>query len=128
MSNQREDTSAIHDMIQTYLDALYHADVSKLASVIRDDGLYVSTSPDDYLNRTIPEYLAVVSMRQSPASQGETRNEEIVSIEFAGDTMAFVRLNMSMMGRSYTDFLTLYKDAGQWQIISKIFTYTTRSA
>ncbi len=123
MSEPQKDTSLIFDLLSIYFDALYEADADKLSGVLRPDGIYVSTTPEDYLNRTIPEYLDVVSKREAPKARGELRDERITSIEFGGTNMAFVRLNMSMMGRRYTDFLTLYKEGGNWQIMAKIFSY-----
>ena len=96
-----EDAVAIYDLLDVYFDALYHADADRLSSVIRHDGLYVSTTEGDYLNRSIPEYLEVVSKREAPAKRQEIRNETITSFEFGGPNMAFVRLNMTMMGRPF---------------------------
>lgn len=123
MTDRRDDTQAIFDLLETYFEALYQADADQLETVLHPGGLYVSTTEGDYLNRTIAEYLKVVTKREPPAKRGEIRNEVVQTIEFGGDNMAFVRLNMSMMGRRYTDFLTLYREAGKWLIMSKIFSY-----
>lgn len=124
MIDRRGDTQAIYDLLETYFEALYHADADRLGTVLHPNGLYVSTTEGEYLNRSIPEYLEVVAGREPPAKRGEIRNEAVHSIEFGGDNMAFVRLNMSMMGRRYTDFLTLYRLEKKWQIMTKIFSYT----
>ncbi|MDV7340481.1 nuclear transport factor 2 family protein [Terasakiella sp. A23] len=128
MTDRREDTNQIFDLLSIYFDALYEADASKLATVLRTDGIYVSTTNGDYLNRTIPDYLAVVTGREPPKARGEQRDERVTTIEFGGPNMAFVRLNMSMMGRRYTDFLTLYKEDGVWKIMAKIFSYNPEVA
>jgi len=123
MTDRRGDTQAIYDLLETYFEALYQANAGQLKTVLHPDGLYVSTTEGDYLNRTIPDYLKVVATREPPAKRGEIRNEAVHAIEFGGHNMAFVRLNMSMMGRRYTDFLTLYREGDKWQIMAKIFSY-----
>lgn len=46
-----------------------------------------------------------------------------MSIEFAGPVTARVMLHCAIGDRSYTDFLTLIKLDGRWQVISKVFHY-----
>ncbi len=123
MTDRQTDSMDIHNLLDIYFDALYEADATKLATVLHPDGLYVSTTTGDYLNRSIPEYLQVVSKREAPAKRKEQRNETIISLEFGGPNLAFVRLNMTMMARRYTDFLSLYKENGSWKIMTKIFSY-----
>jgi len=124
MTRREADRNEIHQMLEVYFEALYHADPQALSQVICDDGLYVCTTPGDYMNMNIPDYLAVVEKREAPAKRQEVRREKVISIAFGGPDMAFVMLTMTMMGREYTDFLTLYRHTGHWKIISKIFSYT----
>jgi hypothetical protein len=123
MTDRLADTLEIYALLDIYFEALYQADAEKLGTIIHPDGLYVSTTHEDYLNRSIPEYLDVVRQREAPAKRKDPRNETITSVEFGGPQMAFVRLNMDMLGRRYTDFLTLYKDNKGWKIMTKIFSY-----
>jgi len=111
-------------ILQSYFDGLYYADSNILADVFHPDAHYVNTVKRDYMNYSISEYFKIVDQRKSPASQGEPRNDRILSIEFGGQRMAFVKAKMTMMGRDYLDFLTLTFDENGWRVMSKLFTYS----
>lgn len=34
---------------------------------------------------------------------------------------------MSMMGRNYSDFLTLVREGAEWRIVAKVFSYLPRT-
>jgi hypothetical protein len=114
-------------VMEAYFDGLYHADPSRLAGVFHGDARYVNAADGDYMNHSIPDYFTIVDKRTPPADNNEVRRDEIVSIEFGGTNMAFVKATMTMLGRDYLDFLTLIRDEGRWQIISKVFSYTPTS-
>jgi len=120
---RRDDIDGIVSVLQTYFNGLYHADSQQLALVFHADARYVNTAKDDYVNYSRSEYFEVVDRRQSPASKNELRADKIMSIAFGGENMAFAQVQMSMMGRDYTDFLTLILAQGRWQIIAKVFDY-----
>jgi hypothetical protein len=64
---------------------------------------------------------------RAAASRSETRSDRIVSIEFAGPVTAFAKLNCVIGLKHFTDFLTLVKLDGRWQIISKVFHFDLQS-
>ena len=113
----------ISDVIQTYFDGLYHSDTTLLARAFHPKAQYVSVTEGDLLYRTMAEYFPVVDARPSPASRGEARRDEIVSIAFAGPRTATVRLHCAIAEKFFTDCLTLIHVDGRWQIISKVFHY-----
>ena len=57
----------------------------------------------------------------SPASKGEARADEIVSIQFAGPVTALATLRCSIRPRDFIDLLTLVHVDGRWQVIAKVF-------
>jgi len=121
--SEAEPYHAILTLLESYFDGLYHSDSALLCTVFHPNLQYVNTVPDDYRVLTWAEYKAVLDQRAAPASKGERRNERIISIETGDRNLAFVRVEMTMMGRLYTDFLTLILYQGQWLIISKVFNY-----
>jgi len=114
-------------VMSVYFDGLYHSDSSRLASVFHTRALYACSTEDALVYRTIAEYLPIVDARPSPASRGETRHDRIVSIEFGGPALAFVRAECSIGPKFFTDFLTLIRTDDRWQIISKVFHFDLRS-
>ena len=81
----------------------------------------------ELLRLTMAKYFPIVDKRPSPASRSETRSDRIVSIEFAGPVTAFAKLNCVIGLKHFTDFLTLVKLDGRWQIISKVFHFDLQS-
>jgi len=47
--------------------------------------------------------------------------DRVLAVEIGGPNMACARVEMAMMGRVYTDFLTLVFDRGRWSITAKVF-------
>ena len=121
--NDAESFRAILTLLGNYFEGLYQADSALLATLFHPKAQYVNTVSDDYRVLTLAEYKTVLDQRVAPASTGEQRNERIVSIEIGDKNLAFVRAEMTMMGRLYTDFLTLIFYEEQWLIISKVFHY-----
>ena len=115
--------SSVISMLMDYLDGIYFSDTARLKRVLHPKAHYVSVTDGELLYRTIPEYIPIVDRRPSPASRNETRRDHIESIEFAGPVTAFVRLRCSLGNKFFTDLLTLIRDQGRWQIISKVFHY-----
>lgn len=110
-------------IVETYFDGLYHSDANTLERLFHADARYVNAVTGEYMNYSIPEYLLIVRERTSPACLGQSRNDNIISIEFDGENMCFAKLSMTMLGRKYLDYLTLILSDNRWQIVSKVFSY-----
>jgi hypothetical protein len=117
-----DDIKMIEGVIQRYLDGLYESDASKIASAfhptsaltsVTDDGELVITPRDSWLEN--------VRTRTSPKERGLPRNDEVLSIDLVGPTMAYVKLKCAIPPRFFTDQLSLLKIDGRWQIAQKVF-------
>lgn len=116
-----DEMAAISTAIWNYLDGLYEGDVSKLASVFHpasaltfeENGVHKQLSRDDWLN--------AVRNRPTPKSLGLERHDEILLIDQATLTMAFVKLRCAIPPRFFTDYLCLLKVGSRWQIVQKVF-------
>lgn len=115
------DHQAILGLLQRYFDGLYHADSGLLASVFHPDALYVNTVPGSYVAWSLPEYLNVIDQREPPSKTLKHRRDRVISIEITGPALALAKVEMSMMGRLYTDLLTLTRHNGNWAVIAKVF-------
>lgn len=114
---------AIERVLQTYFDGLHFADPSLLEEVFHPLAIYATASGGALLHRPLPDYLAEVATRVSPASRGEVRTDAIESIEFAGPVTALARVRCSIGARHFIDLLTLVAVDGRWQILAKVFHY-----
>ena len=110
--------------LQDYFDGLYHSDTSRLGRVFHPQAHYYSATDGQLLHLDMAHYFQVVDQRPSPASRGDARTDRILAIEFAGPVTAFARVECSIAPKHFTDFLTLVKLDGRWQIVAKVFHYT----
>jgi hypothetical protein len=115
-----QDVAAV---LAVYFDGLHYADSKRLAEIFHAQAQYVCVTDGTFLHRDMASYFPVVDARISPASKGEARRDEIVSMEFAGPVTARVMARCSIGNRDFTDFLTLIKLDGRWLIMSKVFHY-----
>lgn len=118
-----EPFDAVVDVLQSYLDGLYHSDTSRLRRALHPLASYVCATDDELVHLTMEEYFTVVERRPSPASRNEPRRDSIVAIEFAGPRAAFARVHCTIGPKYFTDLLTLIQSEGRWQIIAKVFHY-----
>lgn len=117
------DFAGVAAVVATYFDGLYHSDTKRLGQVFHPKAQYVCVTDGTLLYRDMADYFPMVDARPSPASRGEVRRDEIVAIDFAGPVTARATLRCAIGTRLFTDFLTLIKLDGRWQVISKVFHY-----
>ena len=118
-----QDFAAVIDVIARYFDGLHHSDTSVLKTVFHPKTLYATATEGSLLELDMERYFPIVDKRASPASRGEARADRIISIEFAGPVTAFARVECAIGEKSFTDFLSLIRVDGRWQIIAKVFHY-----
>jgi hypothetical protein len=116
----------VADVLSLYFDGLYHSDTTRLRRVFHPRAQYVCATEGTLAHLTMEEYFPIVDQRPSPASRGEERSDDIVSIEFAGPVTAFARVHCAVGPKCFTDLLTLIRIDGRWQIISKVFHFDVR--
>jgi Putative lumazine-binding len=116
-----EEIRAIEAAVQTYLDGLYEGDADKLASVFHptssltyEEGGVLTPVPRD-------EWLQAVRSRPSAKSRGLSRHDDILQIDLASPTTAFVKLRCALPPVFFTDYLSFLKVEGKWQVAQKVF-------
>lgn len=115
--------SEIRQVIQTYLDGLYHCDTERLADVFHPQAIYASAVGGEQLIMNMATYFPVVAKRDPPARTSASRKERILIIDVVGPEIALVKLECSFFGKDYVDLLTLIRVGGKWRIIAKVFHY-----
>lgn len=121
-----DDRSAIEAAVQTYLDGLYEGDTGKLASVFHPTSSLTSSQDGKLTPLPREDWLAAVKSRPSAQSRGLTRHDEILQIDQASPTMAFVKLKCAIPPRFFTDYLCFLKVEGKWQVAQKLFSTEVR--
>ncbi len=120
------DTAAIQAAVQTYLDGLYEGDADKLASVFHPTSALTYEQEGKLAVLPRDQWLAFVRGRPSPKSRGLARHDEILQIDQSSPTTAFVKLKCAIPPRFFTDYLSLLKVEGRWQVAQKIYATETR--
>jgi Putative lumazine-binding len=118
--------AAIEVLVQTYLDGLYEGDPIKIASAFHSTSALAQMHEGQLQITPRNVWLEGVRTRPSPKSRGLARHDEVLSIDIAGPTMAFVKLKCAIPPRFFTDQLSLLKIDGRWQVAQKVFQTETR--
>jgi hypothetical protein len=121
------DVAEIEKVLQVYFDGLYEGDTKKLAEAFHPASHLYSAAPDGKaadLPRS--DWLKWIETRPSAKSKGSERRDRIVSIDFSGPQTAFAKVECQLPPRYFTDYLTLLKADGRWQVISKSFHTVTK--
>jgi Putative lumazine-binding len=121
MSQATADRAAIETVVQSYLDGLYESDVAKIASAFHPTSALAQFYEGKLQVTPRDVWLEAVRTRPSPKSRGLERHDEVISIDIAGPTMAFVKLKCAIPPRFFTDQLSLLKIDGRWQVAQKVF-------
>ena len=121
-----DDIHAIEQTVQVYFDGLYEGDANKIASAFHEvSHLYVANG-SEVTDLPREKWLDMVRSRPSAKSQNLPRRDRIVSIDISGPETAFVKVECQIPPRYFTDYLTLVKADGRWQVISKTFHTVTK--
>ena len=122
------DRAAIEAVIQTYLDGLYEGNADKLAQAFHPTSALAQANDGKLQVTPRDAWFDMVRSRPSPMANGLARHDEILTIDIAGPTMAFVKVKCQIPPRFFTDQLSLLKIDGRWQIAQKVFQTETRTA
>jgi hypothetical protein len=125
---ETNDHAAISACIATYLDGLYEGDADKIASVFQPTSAL--TYEEQGAIRIIPrdEWLHTVRNRPSPLAEQLPRHDQVLQIDQSAPGTAFVKLKCAVPPRYFTDYLSLLKVDGQWQIVQKVYAIEVRNA
>lgn len=116
-----DEAAAIRTAAETYLDGLYEGDADKLSSVFHPTSAL--TWEENGVLTPLPrdQWLEAMRNRPSAKARGLPRQDEILQIDQASPTMAFVKLKCAIPPRYFTDYLSFLKVEGKWQIAQKVF-------
>jgi len=121
------DRSAIEATIQTYFDGLYEGDTVKLDSVFHPTSSLTWDQDDKLMVLSRDAWLQAVRDRPSSKSRELARDDAILLIDQSGPTTAFVKVKCQIPPRYFTDYLSLIKAEGRWQIVQKVYSFEVRN-
>jgi hypothetical protein len=116
------DVAEVEKVLQVYFDGLYEGDTSKLGVAFHPmSHLYSVGADGKAADFPRADWFKMVEGRPSAKSKGSERRDRIVSIDFSGPGTAFAKVECQLPPAYFTDYLTLVKVEGRWQVISKTF-------
>jgi hypothetical protein len=121
------DVAAIEKVLQVYFDGLHEGDTKKLGEAFHPAShLYAAGGDGKAADMPRADWFKMVESLPSAKSKGSPRADRIVSIDFSGPATAFAKVECQIPPRYFTDYLTLLKVGGRWQVISKAYHTVTR--
>lgn len=112
--------------VQTYLDGLYEGDAAKIRQAFHPASSLFAVVDGKLVNLPREDWCRMVEARPSPKSNGQGREyDRVISIDISGPNTAMAKLNCAILPRVFTDYLSLIRLDGRWQVISKIYTVET---
>lgn len=111
----------IQKLMDDYFEVMHHQDMELFDKVFHKDCCLYSAQGGEISLRPYAVYREAVAARQSPASLGNPRKDEILDFDQISDTLAWVKPQLQMFGGIMQDYLNLVYLDGQWWIMAKMW-------
>ncbi len=109
------------EAVQLYFDSLYHCDTEMLNKVFHPSSSLFDADDGKLFVESIESFSADVGGRVSPASTGQARKDEILSIDFLSPISATVKIRLRAHRNVFVDHLGFVLTEDGWRIVSKIW-------
>lgn len=117
MQNQQELLNAV----QLYFDALYFCDTKMLNDVFHKTSSLFDADNGKLFVEPIDSFSDDVGGRESPASKNQSREDEILMIDWLSPISATVKIRLRAHQNVFVDHLGFVKTEAGWKIVSKIW-------
>jgi hypothetical protein len=111
----------VADAVQVYLDMLYTGDLALVEAVFHERAQLCTIEHGNPQFRSVEEYRGVLRGRASPSSKGAKREEQLVTIDLSSPSQAMIKVQMRIHQAVISDYLTMFKLAQGWRIVSKTY-------
>ena len=111
---------AITLLVHNYFDGMHLGEPALLEKCFHKDACLIGFEHGEYMRQTAAEWIEVVRTSPKPIETAAPFDMEIASIDISGPT-ALIKITALLDGLMYTDYLTLMKMPGGWQIVHKTY-------
>jgi hypothetical protein len=111
----------IEAALNDYFDGLYHGDIQKLSQLFSPEASLFIEEQGGLTVIPVPEWLERVAKRTTPASQNASRADHIHLIDRTGPATAIAKVSCVIPPATYTDYLSLIKFNGRWNVVAKAY-------
>ncbi len=119
------DEAAIRQTVQYYFDGGKNRDSVALRKAFHPEARMLFAKDGQLAVVPIGEYIARVASDKPKPGEVDSTKRRVTSVDVAGDA-AIARLELERPDMLITDYMSLLKVDGRWQIVNKIFTRETR--
>jgi hypothetical protein len=113
------DEKAIKAVVTDYLEGMIYGDYERLREAMHPLCMQAGHMPGNYEFIPRDEFIEVIKPeKKEPA--GTPIRSHIAMIDITGD-IAMVKVTDDCFGTTWTDYLTLIRHEGRWQIVMKAF-------
>lgn len=108
--------------INVYLDMIYFCDVEKLDSVFHPASSLFDADNGEIFVDPIKSFRQDVATRPSPVSVGQTREEQVILIDYLSSKSATVKLRLRAHSNIFVDHLSfVLNEKDEWKIVAKVW-------
>ena len=104
-----------------YFDGLYNCDVTLLDQVFLPASSLFDVDEGAIVVDPYPAWREVVAHRPSPASVGQERQEEVVSVTWLSEKAASVHVRLRVLSSVFVDHLSFVDGPDGWKIVAKVW-------
>ncbi len=107
--------------VDVYFRALHGCDVTLLDSVFHPASTLFDVDEGVVTVDPYPAWREVVANRASPASVGQERVDEVLSVDWLSDAAASVHVRLRVIDQVFVDHLSFVRGTDGWQIVAKVW-------
>ena len=119
MVETTSDQAQITAVVQNYFEGMVYGDKAKLQKAFHEESFIIGHF-DGELSWMSRDEFADFCEAESTLNEGDPFEARIEMIDVAGAAASAKVINQEL-GTWYTDFLSLLKIEGQWQIVNKVY-------
>jgi protease I len=125
LSARWADEAAVRQTVQYYFDGGKNRDSVALRKAFHPEARMLFAKDGKLVVVPIGEYIARVAESTLKPGEVDSTRRRVTSVDVAGDA-AIARLELERPDAVLTDYMSLLKVDGRWQIVNKIFTREAR--
>lgn len=102
-----------------YFEVLQTQELSLFDAVFHETCVLYSHQGGELTVRSFQSYRDLIQGRESAASSGHPRDEQILMLDVHSPTMAVVKVRLRIFDSIVEDYLNLMKHEGRWLVFAK---------
>ncbi len=116
-----ENTQELLEAVNIYFDAMHHCDVNLMDQIFHPNSSLFDADQGKIFVEPIMSFRTDVGGRKSPASIKQSRNDEILLIDYLSKDCALVKIRLQAHAKIFVDHLCLVRGQEGWRIVSKVW-------